>query len=401
MLPFLLAFNFLGLGNVASDAASRGYQKILHIIATALSVKLIAISPPEMAEWILEQCVAKSRASKSKHEYCWGSAGIKYGDADNPGPVFQPLQSSCTSDDVVAHTPTISVGRAGEKRCFQSLDDAEAPVASPIFPDGEQPIAFLPSINKTLTPGPLSPLKLASTLWADQSEHVICRGDWDQLVQCCGVALATAADAFAQRTAEADVGHWKAWSGYCKVMGTSPHRPQINPLTDRVAFLREMILLVNALLHFMKTRKPRSSVDQVIKPQSAMNILLGANRVLKANFSSFIPLSTLKLPLKGLMRRFLHRFGPSSLVPKRREPFTNGMIVALVTLPYGTDLGPAGVLCLGSLARSIWRAAVALANCTGFRKAELFKSNESTHFLHWRNLSWILSGVPVANPSDE
>ena len=201
------------------------------------------------------------------------------------------------------------------------------------------------------------------------------------------MALGIAGDAFAQRTSEADVGHWRAWSDYCKTMGTTPCRPMIDPQQDRLAFLREIVLLVNALLHFMKTRKPRSNADKMIRPQSAMNILLGANRVLRSNYSSFIPLSNLKLPLKGHMKRFVQRFGPASLIPKRREPFTNGMICSLVALPEGTHLGSYGVMTVGSRQSKCWRAAVALATSTEFRKAELFRSNETTFFLHWRNLN--------------
>ena len=312
------------------------------------------------------------------------------------------MQSSAMIEEVRPAPSEQGNRPSGRKRCFQSLDaDTSEPTLTTETTEPFQTTTFLPSINPSGHAGPLNPHKLASMLWTDHSEHAICRGDWDQLLKCCDIALATAGDAFAQRTVEGDVGHWKAWSDYCSTMGTSLHRPQVDPLLNRVAFLREVVLLVNALMHFMRTRKPRSSADSVIKPQSAMNILLGANRVLKANFSSLIPLSTLKLPLKGLMSRFLQKFGPLSLVPKRREPFTNGMICALVSLPDGADLGPAGVMKLRSLERSVWRAAIAISNSTGFRKAELFKSNESTHFLLWRNLTWIIQGTPVSNPTDE
>ena len=172
-------------------------------------------------------------------------------------------------------------------------------------------------------------------------------------------------------------------------MGANPFSPGVDPVNDRMTFLSEIVLPINALLHFMKTRKPRSNVDKVIKPQSAMNILLGANRVLRANFSALVPLSNSKLPLRGLMKRFVQRFGPSSLIPKRREPFTNGMINSLVALglPDNADLGTFGKLSVGSRKRMCWRAAVALATSTGFRKAELFRSNETTFFLCWSNLN--------------
>lgn len=140
-------------------------------------------------------------------------------------------------------------------------------------------------------------------------------------------------------------------------MGADPVRPPVDQASDRLGFLRELVLLVNALTYFMRTRKPRSATDVMIRPQSAINILLGANRVLRANFSSFIPLASLKLPLRGLMRRFVQRFGPTSLVLKRREPFTNGMIQPLVNLPEGFNVGVLGALASGSCLRKMWRAA--------------------------------------------
>lgn len=60
-------------------------------------------------------------------------------------------------------------------------------------------------------------------------------------------------------------------------MGTDPLRPPIDPVYDRTGYLREVVLLTNALIFFMRTKKGRSHA--MIKPQSAMNILLGANRV--------------------------------------------------------------------------------------------------------------------------
>jgi hypothetical protein len=43
---------------------------------------------------------------------------------------------------------------------------------------------------------------------------------------------------------------------------------------------------------------------------------------------------------------------------------------------------------------------VALATSTGFRKAELFRSNETTFFICWSNLNWIIKGVLVVEPTD-
>ena len=247
--------------------------------------------------------------------------------------------------------------------------------------------------------GPMNPLKLASLLWADSSPHAICKGDWQQLLLSCETALATAGDAFAPRTAKQDQSNWKAWTAYCSVMGANPMRPPVDPNTDRLGFLREVVLLVNALTYFMRTHAPRSHADKVMKPQSAMNILLGANRVLRASYSSFIPLKALTLPLKGLMRQFIQKFGPLSLIPKRREPFSVGMIETLVNLPVGTKLGRLS-LSDNSLERKSWRGAVTLANSLGLRKAEMFKSDATTFFMTWLLVSWCIGGQLIANPTD-
>lgn len=408
MLPFLVVSHCFGLGNVASDAASRGYTGVLRIIARALSLKLITLPPPELAVWMLDQCLEKHRASKQQHEFCWGGAGVRFGEASRPGPHFSPLPSSGHrqhSDLLTVAEPNEQTARRKRKRCFEPWQ-AAANTTEPLTGAGVPAAVnsgeyhFLPRINQPLASGPLNASSLASALWADDSAHAICPGNWEQLLQSCELALGIASDAFAQRTSEADVKNWRLWSEYCRTMGANPFRPGVDPVNDRMAFLREVVLLINALLHFMKTRKPRSNADKVIKPQSAMNILLGANRVMRANFSAFIPLSNLKLPLRGLMKRFVQRFGPASLIPKRREPFTNGMINSLVALPDHADLGQFGKLAIGSRERICWRAAVALATSTGFRKAELFRSNETTFFVCWSNLNWIIKGVLVVEPTD-
>ena len=129
-----------------------------------------------------------------------------------------------------------------------------------------------------------------------------------------------------------------------------------------------------------------------------------SHRVLRQQHLSFIPLKALALPLKGLMRKFVLTFGPVSLVPKRREPFTNGMIDSLVSLPAGSSLGSIGKFdCLSILGKS-WIAAVAVSTSAGFRKAEMFQSNAETFYLMWSLISLNFGGCPggsVADPSDE
>ena len=77
-------------------------------------------------------------------------------------------------------------------------------------------------------------------------------------------------------------------------------RPTVDPQLDRVAYLREVVLLVNALVHFMKTRRPRSNADQCIKPQSALNILLGAEKSIETELHFVHPPESLEAPTEGV-----------------------------------------------------------------------------------------------------
>jgi hypothetical protein len=246
---------------------------------------------------------------------------------------------------------------------------------------------------------------LAKALAEDTSRMAICGGDLDQLEVACEVAMDAVGNAFSLRTAKQDAGAWKAWERYCKIMKTSPMRVVIDPVADRVGFMREVVLLTNALTHFLKTRSPRANCDKAagktIQPQSAMNILLGVNRVLKRNYSSFIPLKSVNLALKGLMRKFVKRFGPTSLIPKRREAFTNGLINSMISMPAGAHLGGFGVLDWSSIKGCSLLASFTLAIATGFRKAELFVSDEETQVISWRLVAWFIKGKAVADPSDQ
>ena len=114
-------------------------------------------------------------------------------------------------------------------------------------------------------------LSLAQLLWADSSPYAICKGQWRQLLEACDVAISTAGDAFAQRTAKSDLSHYSSRDKYCDTMGIAAMRPQVDPVRDRVAYMREVVLLVNALTYFVRSKK-----DRMIKPPSAMDILLGA-----------------------------------------------------------------------------------------------------------------------------
>ena len=57
LLPFLMVKHVFGLGNIASDAASRGYDHVLKIIAKGTGVKLIWLPEPGIARELLDDCL--------------------------------------------------------------------------------------------------------------------------------------------------------------------------------------------------------------------------------------------------------------------------------------------------------------------------------------------------------
>lgn len=78
MLPFFIVKHCFGLGNVASDAASRGYDDVLEVVAKALSIRRIRLPAPDKAFQLVHECLKAFRKRKKvlgkrKHGRCWGS----------------------------------------------------------------------------------------------------------------------------------------------------------------------------------------------------------------------------------------------------------------------------------------------------------------------------------------
>ena len=277
MLPFLVAMHCFGLGNIASDAASRGYDDVLAVLSSSLGIRLIWMDPPSLALTLLKACL--KHQDSSKHEHCWGYRGDRVGEANHPGPTFQPRTRRVLGQPEQPEAPLQQqehVKAASFRPAVRASKRSPSSQPSLLMkgpPHMPEPINKRPRLI-----GKVTVLSLASALWADTSDFRICSGNWEQLTQACEAAMTTAGDAFAMRTAQQDASHWKAWSQYCSVMGTNPLRPPVDPVSDRVGYLREVVLLTNALTHFMRTKKGK--LNDRIKLQSAMNILLGANRVL-------------------------------------------------------------------------------------------------------------------------
>ena len=90
MLPFLVVKPIFVLGNIASNAASRGYEDVLKTVATSLGVRIIQIPEPAIARELLDKCF--DWRCKQLHEHCRGDAGILYGEAEHPGTSYNCIK---------------------------------------------------------------------------------------------------------------------------------------------------------------------------------------------------------------------------------------------------------------------------------------------------------------------
>ena len=201
MLPFLRIMHVFGLGNIASDAASRGYDNVLSVVAHSVGVKLLHLPEPELAYDLLDKCL--QWRSKLMHEHCWGDDGILFGEADHPGPTFAPIKRERELEVeqplpikrmAVSSTKKVTFDPVNRRPSSESCTPSTVQFAAVIPACSNAAISVQrPAIND------MSVQNLAKMLQSDTSPYVICKGKPDQLLVACRVALETAANAFAVR----------------------------------------------------------------------------------------------------------------------------------------------------------------------------------------------------------
>ena len=189
MLPFLRVRHILGLGNIAADAASRGYQQVLEVVAKALGVRLRQIPAPQCISGMLAACLAQdcsanslkrkrneaqSSRARRKHEHCWGSRGKRFGDASHPGPQhlkFLPHSKRRRSN--YASACPDPVGKPSQLTSFVPRKRRKSSPGQHSLQALTTPI--VPSVHSSRPrPAPVTAPALAATLWADRSEYALC-----------------------------------------------------------------------------------------------------------------------------------------------------------------------------------------------------------------------------------
>ena len=187
-----------------------------------------------------------------------------------------------------------------------------------VQPARHQPVSTPLTLRQLSHDTPMD--QLASKLTQDLSPYALCRGNPLQLQLLCTRAQSTVAKAYNYKTLKRDIPYFVKWTRYCRILGTTPWRDDAdaNSGVDRIGHQREIVLFVNALIHFSQsiTPRPAGSSRTACKPQSAMNVLLAVRRVFKRNLLVLLDWKQVNMALKGLCKDFLIKHGPRSLIPK-------------------------------------------------------------------------------------
>jgi hypothetical protein len=188
---------------------------------------------------------------------------------------------------------------------------------------------------------------------------------------------------------------WKHWEEYCASFNTPPVREQPS---EQLAIDRETVLQAGFLPFLAAITEPRASMDSAPKPQSLFNHLLGVRRVHRLQLG--IPYDVMKgtkIMLLSHIRAYIALHGPESLVPARKEPFSNSDLVTVLRLPSGTQLGKYRLDWSDFLFVS-FKALLCTGLSAAFRKAELCtqdgKSYERGH-LSRASVAWRIGGKEI------
>ena len=237
---------------------------------------------------------------------------------------------------------------------------------------------------------------VASALSADASAFALRPRDPTALLGLCTDIYDDAYDNSASRKKlDGNMRHWSVW---CAEMGTPMWRPDFRSLSvgDQ---RRETILAAGFLPWLLRRMRARRSNGRAL-PASAFKVWLGVRKVHQKRDIGLSPSKVITATVKRLCRKHIKDFGAASLIPKRKEPFTRAMILALLRLADGLRIGPY-VLTWDSRVGRALRALIVVLASTGMRKAEVSISSgerfDKTHVSR-ADLRWRLRGRVYVSP---
>lgn len=224
------------------------------------------------------------------------------------------------------------------------------------------------------------------------------------LAQLEDMALAVAearADGVNPRTASKDDFAKREFEAFAKVMNFDPN---LRTNWTRAFPERESLKLASFLLWRAQRAVPRSRKDTAAKPMSIYQNYLALRRVFRARDVELPPPGVVRETLRGLIRRFIRRFGIDALRPKRVEPVTPTIVRDAINLAREGRTFVGGML----WKLTTWTVFVVTAwmvtNLSiGSRKGESTKLPGDVDENDWFNrasLTWVIDGRTVTEPTE-
>ena len=238
----------------------------------------------------------------------------------------------------------------------------------------------------------------------DRSAMAILPGNPDALAELLEDMRDSLESCFAPSTNRSDSYHLEAWRQVCKELGTPMWRTDMaaNSGLDPVGYRRELILPALAFLKMYARMSPRSRKDPAPKPRSVLQKLYAVAREHKKRGYKMAPFTIVMQVMAGQLRKYVERHGTESLAPARKVPLRGEMILAMLSVPDGTQFGKLTV----DWSSYFWVAVGATFSVlaeTGMRKGDVSRAASTTPFqkgrLTFGSLKWSFGGVVTAAPT--
>jgi hypothetical protein len=183
-------------------------------------------------------------------------------------------------------------------------------------------------------------------------------------------------------------------------MGIAPIRSDMlaHSGQDIDGYALECAFVAGALPWIMVHMEPAKGSTKPPKPTSGLKVLGHVRRVHLKRFHHpfFVPLTQAVQACDGLCKQFIVDNGPDSLLPHRKEPLTNEIVVKLLGLFHSPDI-KVGRRTIDP-GNPAWASLFALFHTcaqTGFRKAEVSLpagTRWTKAFISFDNLRWCIGG---------
>ena len=217
--------------------------------------------------------------------------------------------------------------------------------------------------------------------------------------------------AYADSTNKTDKYHLKAWQLACQDLGTPWLRFDMaaNTGADPVGYRRELLLPALAYLKMYWRMKPRSKKDKAPHPRSCLLKLYAVAREHVKRGYKMAPFTLAVKVMAGMLHHYVLTHGTDALMPHRKNPLTNLMILQMLQVPEGACDAPDAKGRCALVVRwqsDFWvgvSATISVLAETGMRKADVSKATKATPFKRGRltlaSVRWRVSGDTTAAPT--